>query len=175
MSSPIAEAVELFVERAPEWIRAAGNHATQVAGRAEDGTYASDRDALVADATRTAALVARGWARFASTILDAATIIAIPPNPRPVVRSLGGFVVPGPSDLPRTLAFAEPLTSGFGHVVPDDAVDFDPAELRADVNAFELVVRIADPVVRLGIGYSGVVVATDRDGREQTVEVGMVI
>jgi hypothetical protein len=167
MSTPFGEAIELFVERTPEWIKDAGDHAKLVAARIEDGAYAADSDMLVADAARGLALVVHGFARMATTVLDGATIIAIPPDPVRVVRSRA-FPVPGPADSERALSVAEPLTSGSGVAIPDDDVEFDPPKLPAAVNRFNIVVRArALP----GVAYFGIVMVTDPKGQKVPVQV----
>jgi len=128
--SPLAEAVEGYVELARWWIGEVGGDAEEVGRRIDAGTF--DANAAMAAAARCGALSVLGGAALANEFLDATSIISRPPS---VVRTVKSGRIPAPAAQagarvqPRPLTLKQPLRCGFGDSIPVNRVKIVPAAL----------------------------------------------
>ena len=153
---PLAEAVEGFVDLGSWLVRQLGGHARTVAERVGGGTYTPDLAA--GDAARSLALVAAAWLRVVNEVVDAAVILARPPQRNvPQVKARLPTAFAGPC----TLRLNGPLKSRFDppDVIPRTRVSL-PRRLRPGEIEFTVSV---DATRRPGVSYWGRVTATPDD------------
>jgi hypothetical protein len=163
---PLAEAVEGITDLGHWLVHQLGSHARTVAERLGSGAYTPD--VAAADGARWLALGAATWLRVVNEAVDAAVIIARPPQPNvPVVNLRLRSPVAGPC----TLHLSGPLKSRFDppDVIPTTCVRIEPRRLAAGETEFSVTV---DATRRPGVSYWGRVTATpdDPDVEAQSVD-----
>lgn len=169
--SPLAEAVEGYVELARWWIDQMGGHAEDVGRRIDAGTF--DASAAMAAAARCGALSVLGGAALVNEFLDATSIISRPPSPARTVTS-GAIPAPavkaGVPNQTRQLTLKEPLVSGFADSIPVSRVKIVPPQLVGETS-FKLEATITgDPA---GVYTGAVWVSTA--GVEVSVPVWLIV
>ncbi len=169
-SYPLSEALEGMLGTARDWADAAAGHAATVAGRLDKENYASDADALAADASRSVALAVRGWAQLADAVFEAAVKIARPPA---TVRSVltDEFTMRGTGGPRELRAVGGVWTSPTGDEMGTWRVTFEPPVLEADDRQFRMRVY-ANWLT--GSAYLGTVEAVGPDGSDQVEVVAQV-
>ena len=172
--SPLAEAVEGYVELARWWIDQVGDHAEDVGRRVDAGTF--DAQAAMASAARCGALSALGGAALVNEFLDATSIISRPPDAVRKVRS-GNIPAPAAPALlagapaqPRQLTLKEPLICGFGDSLPVSRVQIAP---KALINEPTFYLEATITVEPAGVYTGQVWVSTA--GAEQSVPVWLIV
>jgi hypothetical protein len=148
--TPLADAVSQLADLAETCAADAGDQARIVAERVDRDTYTPDTAAQ--DATRTAALAIRGWARAATALVDAARTVARPPTE--------SFSPPSPSFAFRSplaedceVRLAGPLRSPYGDRLDEARVEVLPPGLGQGESEFGLAV--ADPADLPGSAFTG--------------------
>jgi hypothetical protein len=136
--------------------------ATEEARRASDrlGSGAYNPDAVAAEATRMAGVAVRGWAKIATTFVDAFADVVRPPAPSSAVAPAGqtkqcSFQRSLPCEC--TLSLAGPMRSPYGDEISTNRVAIDPSQLGPGGLEFRLIVNDAGLE---GSAYLGRVLAT---------------
>jgi len=172
---PLTDACRRFVELAYSCVEDAGEEARRATERLESGAY--NPDEVASETTRMAGLAVRGWAKLATTFVDAfADVLRPPAQSSPVAppRQAKQWSFDHALRDAVTLSLAGPLHSPYDDVIDPGRVVIDPHELGPGEREFRLVVNTADLE---GTAYWGQVVAKDKTtGAEITrVEVDVIV
>jgi hypothetical protein len=148
--TPLADAVSQLADLAETCAADAGDEARIVAERVDRDTYTPDTAAQ--DATRTAALAIRGWARAATAFVDAARTVARPPTESSSPPS-PSFAFRSPLAEDCEVRLAGPLRSPYGDRLDEARVEVLPPGLGQGESEFGLAV--ADPADLPGSAFTG--------------------